>query len=430
MSFLRHNVLSRSVAGSRVRLAAVIGVSGLLAGSMALMGAAPAMAVAPASFTVTQSDIGTTVGDTSAPWTEANVHPSGRYEIVADADNGAVLDLETVGGPTGTATQSKLMHYFGSGAYPAVDQNATVTAPDPVPTIPLSSSFFGDPITMTYTAATYLSLQIEIYYGTTGHATLRQVAPAASSWSTFSADPASQWTTDTDLIASDGTTYLRNGAPATLTDILAHLQDQDPRAASIGVDLGSDSVGAGLSQLSSISFLGATFTFGLPTTPTPPAATDADLDQYIAANDIDVAATTDTFSVDGGAPGADLTALDPTQPIDASLPWTGNDGSVDVFGYSSPVFLGTFPVVNGKVVLTGLDLSLLGPGAHRLVFQGETTNTVSVVAITIRSAATGDPSLAFTGTDAIMPAIGGLGLLLLGLAVVVYRRERKHFTRP
>jgi hypothetical protein len=418
------------------RWAAILGIAAVVASSAALIAAVPASAAAPTNYTISQADLGSQVGDTTAPWTKANVaNASGRYEIVADADKGAVLDLETVGGQVGTGTQSKLMHYFASGAYPATDTGASVVSGDPVATIPLGT-VVASPFSMEYKAASYLSPQIEIYYGSGKNATLRQVAPAASGWTTFTTDATTEWTTNTALTSSDGaTTYLISGASATLTTILADLDSQTPRAASIGVDVGRDDVGAGLSQLSSISFLGSTFTFVLPQPPAnPPAASDAALDQLIATQNIDVDATTDTFSIGGGTPGDGVSGMDGGKPIDATLPWdpTSGDNFVDVYGYSSPVYLGTFPVVNGKVVLTGLDLSALGDGNHRLVFVGQTSDTVSVVAISIAAAAAGGsstPALAFTGTDATIPTIGGLGLLLLGLAVIAIARTRKQSRR-
>ena len=53
----------------------------------------------------------------------------------------------------------------------------------------------------------------------------------------------------------------------------------------------------------------------------------------------------------------------------ASLSWIG-DETVNVYGYSTPTYLGTFPVVNGKAQISGVDLSALGEGAHHLLVVG------------------------------------------------------------
>lgn len=101
-----------------------------------------------------------------------------------------------------------------------------------------------------------------------------------------------------------------------------------------------------------------------------------------------------------------------------TLYWGGGDSFVDVYLYSSPVLVGTFPVVGGAVDFS-LSASLLaaaGPGAHTLVFQGQTSGALQSVAITV-------VALAATGVDATMPLIAGGSLLLLGGALVLVRRR-------
>jgi hypothetical protein len=176
---------------------------------------------------------------------------------------------------------------------------------------------------------------------------------------------------------------------------------------------------------------GASYDFApIADAPTPPpVANSTDLDSYITTNDVDVAATSSTFSIDGGPAGAGLTSITPTTDFSAALPWTDDsDTFVDVYVYSTPDFLGTLPVKAGVVQLTGVNLSALDAGSHHLVFLGQTSGTLSIVAITV--AATGtttaatDPTLAFTGTDAVAPAIGALVILLLGFALVILARAR------
>jgi hypothetical protein len=225
--------------------------------------------------------------------------------------------------------------------------------------------------------------------------------------------------------------YTANQRNVTLDQLLGQMSSYEIYA--IGASVGTHGAAGDVSWVKNLTFGGASYNFGdapvtPPTTPpappaAAPAASDDALEQLIATQGIDVAATTDTFSVGGGAPGTGLDALDPSKPISGELPWTGQgDSYVDVYGYSSPIYLGTFPVVNGKVVLTGLDISALEAGGHHLVFLGQTSGALSVVAIAV-------DTLASTGANP-MPylVIGGvlllLGIIALGI-VTVRRRTRR-----
>lgn len=117
---------------------------------------------------------------------------------------------------------------------------------------------------------------------------------------------------------------------------------------------------------------------------------------------------------------ADLNALDPSKALSGNVPWADDaDSFVDVYAYSAPIFLGTFPVINGQVQLTGLDLSALAQGGHHLVFVGQTSNSVSVMAVTVAAL------LPATGADVTMPLIVGGALLVVGLVVVVVAKLRR-----
>jgi hypothetical protein len=159
------------------------------------------------------------------------------------------------------------------------------------------------------------------------------------------------------------------------------------------------------------------------TSPVPaPAADSAALESYIASHHIDVAATSSTFSIGGGAAGSGLTSIDASTAFDATLPWADtSDTFVDLYAYSEPVFLGTFPVTAGVVEVTDVDLSALAAGSHDLVFVGQTSRDVSVVAISLAAA---PPTLALTGTDAVAPMTAALAALLLGLSMIVFVRTR------
>ncbi|UAJ81604.1 LPXTG cell wall anchor domain-containing protein [Leifsonia sp. ZF2019] len=118
--------------------------------------------------------------------------------------------------------------------------------------------------------------------------------------------------------------------------------------------------------------------------------------------------------------------LDPTKGYTASVEWTSADSFVDVYVYSTPILLGSFPVVDGKVQVTlSADvLAQLAAGSHTLVLVGQSSGGVQAVALSV-AAVTTTAALAATGSDAAIPAtIGGL-LVLLGAAGVLVARRRR-----
>ena len=133
----------------------------------------------------------------------------------------------------------------------------------------------------------------------------------------------------------------------------------------------------------------------------------------------------------GVTPGTPLSAglpatLDPTKGYTASVEWTANDGFVDVYLYSTPVLLGSFPVVDGKVqvTLSAAVLAKLAAGSHTLVLVGQTSGGVQAVALSV-AAVTTTAALAASGDDNVIPAtLAGL-LVLLGAAGVFVSRRRR-----
>lgn len=133
-----------------------------------------------------------------------------------------------------------------------------------------------------------------------------------------------------------------------------------------------------------------------------------------------MAGTTSEFVLGGGS-NSDLSRLDPAQPLVGELPWPlAEDTFVDVYAYSTPVYLGTFRVVDGKVQLSASIKSLEG-GTHRLVFIGQTSQSVRVMQLTVLA-------LANTGVALSTPfVVGALAIMLgLGLSVtsITMRRRR------
>lgn len=151
-----------------------------------------------------------------------------------------------------------------------------------------------------------------------------------------------------------------------------------------------------------------------------PVASSADLPAYFAANGVTVQSSSAAQLPD---------SLDPTQSYEAKLAWAAHDDFVDVYAYSTPVLVGTFPVVNGvaQITLTAAQLAQLGTGPHTLVVVGQTTGLIAGVSFTVAAvaaAATDGAVLADTGSDLVAPAAAALLLLLAGAGLLIVRRRR------
>ncbi|MFJ3491542.1 LPXTG cell wall anchor domain-containing protein [Leifsonia aquatica] len=148
-----------------------------------------------------------------------------------------------------------------------------------------------------------------------------------------------------------------------------------------------------------------------------PVANSTDLPAYLASK--------------GVTPGTPLSAglpatLDPTKGYTASVEWTSNDSFVDVYLYSTPILLGSFPVVDGtvQVTLSADVLAKLAAGSHTLVLVGQSSGGVQAVALSV-AAVTTTAALAATGDNNVVPAtLAGL-LVLLGAAGVFVSRRRR-----
>ncbi|HMH58096.1 MAG TPA: hypothetical protein VK537_02830 [Galbitalea sp.] len=210
----------------------------------------------------------------------------------------------------------------------------------------------------------------------------------------------------------------------TLDEYLAQIVSY--QIVSGGVQIGTSSKGSG--WVKDLKFNGATYAFGTEPTqqsPTPaPAASDSDLDQLIADDHVDVAADLAQFTPESGV-NSNLAAVDASKPLSGSFVWQDpTDAFVDVYTYSSPTFVGTFPVVNGTIQVSVNGLAALASGEHHLVFTGQTSGTLAIVPFAITAEASG--SLPVTGTADVAPMAAAAALLLLaGLALLlVFRGSR------
>jgi LPXTG-motif cell wall-anchored protein len=149
-----------------------------------------------------------------------------------------------------------------------------------------------------------------------------------------------------------------------------------------------------------------------------PVADSADLPAYLKGKDVPVKS-----AASAGLPDE----LNPAQAYTATIDWFAGDSFVDVYAYSTPVLVGTFPVVDGQVqiVLSSAMLSSLAAGTHTLVITGQSSGSMQAVAFSVSAvAADSTPALASTGVEAIVPLSAAGLLLLLGVALVIVRRRR------
>lgn len=138
----------------------------------------------------------------------------------------------------------------------------------------------------------------------------------------------------------------------------------------------------------------------------PTAAPPADLDAYLADH--------------GSTPQAQTTAGLPAGPLNpgtthtADLTWPAADSFVDVYIYSTPVKVGTFPVTNGvaRITLSPSVLGQLATGNHTLVATGQTSGSVQSLRLAIGLAATGSELPVLPLSIAAFALLAGTGLLV------------------
>lgn len=151
------------------------------------------------------------------------------------------------------------------------------------------------------------------------------------------------------------------------------------------------------------------FTDEQPTGPAP-VADSSGLPAFLSTN-----GSTPGTAQSAGLPAGGLAS---GEDYTARLDWSSPDSFVDVYIYSSPVTIGTFPVVGGvvQVPLGASALASLAPGSHTLVVIGQSSGGVQSYAVSLGLAATG------SDLGAAPYAIAG-ALLLGGVALLAFRRR-------
>jgi LPXTG-motif cell wall-anchored protein len=140
-----------------------------------------------------------------------------------------------------------------------------------------------------------------------------------------------------------------------------------------------------------------------------PAPAPTNLAAYLQANGSTPEPQTST-----GLPAG---ALDTSKAHTANVAWFSPDSFVDVYVFSSPVFVGTFPVVNGvaQITLSTAVLGKLAAGNHTLVVTGQSSGAVQSVALAI--------GLPATGSDPTVPVTVASLLMMLGAGLMFVRRH-------
>lgn len=152
--------------------------------------------------------------------------------------------------------------------------------------------------------------------------------------------------------------------------------------------------------VTNITFDGTKYKFDQDPQPNDPPSTEGvapgsteDLEADITAGNVDPAADLAAFDAGGtGTTAGGAWEFRESGPAtNATMEWSDPaDEWVDVYAYSTPTFVGTFPVVGGVVVMNGLSLSNLPVGPHYLVLIGTASQTVAAVPLSV-TAAPGTP---------------------------------------
>lgn len=420
-----------------IRRASALALVAFASAALTLGSVAPASADADTTTHVYPSDLGATNvssasfdGMASTPFTalppdgskwvlDVEDKPQGSYSMVGDG-----LELSGVAGGT---TKIRFQYYIGSGGYPAIDAQAGADG------IPLSSFVQGLSWSIRYPsgpptlggATIEFRMQKKISDGVYHRASGYVQCPSTPTTSFETQDLSNcDWRVNSRYLNGTYTAgqwdYFNNafGDHGGMAQFLSDFSGYS--LVSFGPNNGRSALVDGTYIVNSLTALGSTFTFSPEKTApaAPPVANSDDLTSYLDSKDV----TPDTIT----------TPVDPAKPFDKTVPWTSPDGWVDVYGYSTPVFLGTFPVVGGVVQLSGIDLSAFSSGTHHLVLIGQTSGGVAAYSMDVASAgaSTDTASLAFTGAnDPTVPTLIAGGLLAFGIALAgfgqVARRRRR-----
>lgn len=164
---------------------------------------------------------------------------------------------------------------------------------------------------------------------------------------------------------------------------------------------------------------------GRVTVSVPARLTLWDVQSEVGANHDDLAARfPDAADLQDVVPGLRLSDL-PTQ-VTFTLPWSGPDSAVTVFGYSAPTYLGTFPVTSGSVQIS----VTLEAGEHYLVLAGVDSKELVALHYDTTTGASpeatdDDPPVGLAATGlSVAPLAGVVALMVLGGVLLLLAASR------
>ena len=455
---------------SGLRRITAFGLGLAMVGGLSLVAAAPASAT-PATYLVTGTVAATDGTGALAPLAGAELTIEGGPSSVT-AENGAfTLSVEP---GTHTLTTSALGYVTQTSVLdmPAVDIDlGQITLVQEAPATPATYSISGVVTAKDANPAFAPTLTLNVvggYSGTwiqidkAGNFTIPNLAPGTDLWLTVSAEGyatqvKTQVITDADVTLSflllppltagtvslsgtvsvgstltatpagwpAGTTFSYQwGAVGPHAQHSGDIQGAESSTLPVTADIVNKRIWVqAIGHLDGFADGYSDITFG--TTPqlpiaAAPVADSADLAAFLAA-----AGSTPASQTSTGLPAG---ALNPAQSYTANVQFAGSDTFVDAYVYSSPISIGTFPVVNGiaQITLSPSVLSQLAAGSHTLVVVGQFTGAVSSVTLNVAAASATSAttaSLAATGFNAAVPFGVAALAMLLGAALVLRRRS-------
>ena len=176
-------------------------------------------------------------------------------------------------------------------------------------------------------------------------------------------------------------------------------------------------------------------------TPTEDVVVPVTLEQISERFGADTTALLETYLLETGrdAPPSIDELFTAESEIDLSdftawLSWTG-DETVRLYGYSTPTYLGTFPVLNGQAQISGVDLTALGEGTHHLLIVGEQSGAFQLAELEVDAPQEAEEAAPAVTAEAPPKAdeglspwvMGGIAALLLAVLVVTAVLVRRRF---
>ncbi len=152
----------------------------------------------------------------------------------------------------------------------------------------------------------------------------------------------------------------------------------------------------------------------------PPASETADLLSLLESRGIEVEPLSEWGASDE-IPVEETTVIDDVE-------WDSGDTVVDMFGYSTPTYLGSFVVTAAQVDVV-IAAEALPVGSHHVILVGRDTGDIRAAEVDVTASSSPKPALANTGSradsDLGTGAAVAAGLILVGLVLAGAVRRRR-----